>query len=201
MLSNVRTVARKFAQDTRYPGVCYDSQQQPVRERGMKSERAAHRATKRHYHLHCSCGATIVARDKKATCTDCGKTVVFFRGGRHSLRTLGDSPWETNLWPPVGITNEGQTGRGEASDLNRTFKRVGFLILLLVTLAIFVFFVPQGTFQEWRATAANPKPRDCDWSSLPIGDKHCHYEGRVGRFNDNQGGEHIVVNWYRMNDP
>lgn len=35
---------------------------------------------------------------------------------------------------------------------------------------------------------------------MPLGDKHCHYEGRVSRFNDNHGGEHTVVNWYRVND-
>ena len=87
----------------------------------------------------------------------------------------------------------------DASESNKRFKRVGSLILLVAAFAMLLFLIPEGMFQQWRAGAENPRPRDCDWTSIPVGDKHCHYESRVNHVSDNQG-EHTVVNWYRVND-
>ena len=152
---------------------------------------------KRHYHLHCSCGATIVVGEKKATCTDCGKRVAFRRGWMHALSTLGRTPADARLRPPA-YSSLAHTDN-DASESNKRFKRVGSLILLVAAFAMLLFLIPEGMFQQWRAGAENPRPRDCDWTSIPVGDKHCHYESRVNHVSDNQG-EHTVVNWYRVND-
>jgi hypothetical protein len=157
----------------------------------MKEEITTEHVAKQH-HLHCACGAIIVTGEK-TTCTECGK-----RGWSHGKGTRGRSPAEANLWPPACIS-PARMGR-EASDFNKQFKRLGFLVLLVGALSIILFVVPRGTVQQWLATADNPRPRDCDWTSIPVGDKHCHYESRVSHFDDNQGAEHIIIDWHRVND-
>jgi hypothetical protein len=49
------------------------------------------------------------------------------------------------------------------------------------------------------ARANTPEPRDCDWISSPVGDKHCHYESSFNHVHDRQG-EHIIVVWHRVED-
>jgi hypothetical protein len=152
---------------------------------------------KRHYHLHCSCGATVVAREKTATCTDCGKRVVFRRGWMHTVSTLGRTPVDARLWPPTYL---GPAHTDHDAESNKRFKRVGSLILLVAAFAMLLFLIPEGMFQQWRAGAENPRPRDCDWTSIPVGDKHCHYESRVSRVQDSLGTENVTVDWFRVND-
>ena len=166
----------------------------------MTAKGTVERVAKRRYHLHCSCGATVVTGERTATCPDCGQIVMFRRDLRRRKHTLGDTPTETFLWAPVGIRGTSQTKPDAPMDCNRRFKRAGFLMLLLAGFLFFLFVWPERTVQEWQATTKNPRPRDCDWASMPIGDKHCHYESRVSRFSDQQGGEQVIVNWYRMND-
>jgi hypothetical protein len=141
----------------------------------------------------------MVTDEKTATCAECGGRMVFGRSVR-KRRTPGQLSSQSNLWPAARMANAGPMGCSEAPDFKDRVKRVGFLILLIAAFSILFFLVPSGTFQEWRATADNPKPRDCDWTSMPPGDKHCHYVSRINRFNDKQGVEHVVAGWYRVND-
>jgi hypothetical protein len=108
-------------------------------------------------------------------------------------RSLGRGP--STPWPPATFASDDR-----ASDINRRFKRFGFLILLLAAFAVFLFVLPEGTLQQWRASADNPEPTDCNWTKSPIGNKHCHYESRVTRFKDTQGVEHTVIGWHRVNE-
>ena len=167
----------------------------------MTSESTVKHVAKRRYHLHCSCGATIVTGKKTANCPDCGKTVVFRRGWSKRQGPLGGSASETDLWPAADITNapRGIRHQGEARDDSKRFTILGFFILLLAGAFLFLYFAPEGTLQGWRANANNPKPTDCNWISMPVGDKHCHYESKITTFNGKQDGERIVV-WYRVND-
>jgi hypothetical protein len=145
------------------------------------------------YHLHCSCGATIVTREKTATCANCGKTIVLQRVRVRRIRSLDPGP--STPWPPAAFA-----GDDRAPDINRRFKRFGFLILLLAAFAVFLLVLPDRTIQQWRASADTPEPTDCDWTSLPVGNKHCHYESRITRFKDTQGVEHTAVGWHRVNE-
>ncbi len=167
----------------------------------MTSETTVKHSAKRRYHLHCSCGATVVTDVKTAGCPDCGQTVVFRRGWSQWQATLGDSLPGTGHSPRADIGK----GRGrishheEAYGDGRRFTVFGFLMLLLAVALIFLLLAPEGTIQAWRAMAHNPRPADCDWISMPVGDKHCHYESKVTTVNGRPDGER-VVEWYRVND-
>jgi hypothetical protein len=43
------------------------------------------------------------------------------------------------------------------------------------------------------------KPHDCEWSKAPLGDKNCHFEASINRFQD-KDGPYLVVSWNRVND-
>ena len=81
-----------------------------------------------------------------------------------------------------------------APDYNKQFRLIGRWILLFVAIIIIIPALSES-FQERLAFPNRPKPTDCDWTTAPIGDKHCHYESSV-RHIDGQ----IAVNWYRVND-
>jgi len=97
----------------------------------MTAKGTVERVAKRRYHLHCSCGATVVTGERTATCPDCGQIVMFRRDLRRRKHTLGDTPTETFLWAPVGIRGTSQTKPDAPMDCNRRFKRAGFLMLYL----------------------------------------------------------------------
>ena len=44
------------------------------------------------------------------------------------------------------------------------------------------------------------EPRDCDWTSPPLGNKHCHYESSVNHVTDRHKVDHITVERHRVND-
>jgi len=156
---------------------------------------------KRRYHLHCSCGATVVTGRKIADCPDCGKKVVFRRGWSKREESAAGAPSETNLWPAVQAGNAAPRLRRqeETHDSSKRFRSFGFLMLLLAVALIFLLLVPEGTLRDWRALANNPKPTDCDWITMPVGDKHCHYESKITTLRGGSDGERVVV-WYRVND-
>jgi hypothetical protein len=88
----------------------------------------------------------------------------------------------------------------EVPDPERRFKRFGLLTLVLAPLfLVLVFSTPRETYQRLVVRANTPEPRDCDWISSPIGDKHCHYESSFTHVHDEQG-EHIIAIWHRVGD-
>ena len=84
-------------------------------------------------------------------------------------------------------------------DSNRRFRWFGRLILLLAAFVALGYSVPGEKYREWAALADHPEPRDCNWNTAPLGDKHCHYESSFSHFDD-QKGEHTIVVWRRVND-
>jgi len=96
-------------------------------------------------------------------------------------------------------TTQATRHRHEVPNYEKRVFRVGLLVLLLAAFVVLVFSVPGETFQEWAALASTPKPRDCDWTSRPLGDKHCHYEHGFQHVIDRQG-EHLAVEWQRVDD-
>jgi hypothetical protein len=87
----------------------------------------------------------------------------------------------------------------QAPDYEKRVLRTGLLTLLLGAVLLLLFSVPRERFQEWSAAAATPKPADCDWTSPPLGDKHCHYDASYTHVNDRQG-DHVTVQWHRVYD-
>lgn len=80
-------------------------------------------------------------------------------------------------------------------DYNRRFRWFGRLLLLLAAFYALGYSVPGHTYREQIAFLTTPKPRFCDWVTLPIGDKHCHYDPIFRRVNEN-----IIVEWQLVND-
>jgi hypothetical protein len=99
----------------------------------------------------------------------------------------------------MGSAATGTRGRYAAPDLNKQFLLIGRLILLFAALLIFLPFTRSDSFQERMAVFNTPTPPGCDWSSYPVGDKHCHYEHTVRHVNTGQG-QQFIVEWRRVND-
>ena len=81
-------------------------------------------------------------------------------------------------------------------------KRYLTLGLLFLLLAAFIALIPVSRtdmFRERVAVLSTPAPRDCNWSALPLGDKHCHYVAVLHRVEDN-GLERVLVTWNRVDD-
>ena len=74
--------------------------------------------------------------------------------------------------------------------------RLGSAILLITALIALGYSVPEEKYREWAALAETPKPSGCNWTSLPLGEKHCHYEPIFHHVNE--PGEHITVTWRRV---
>ncbi len=176
----------------------------------------------RQFLFHCSCGATIEMRQKKETCPDCGETVEVIRcvatakGKKYALR-VRKSRKRWNIEPPVrpmGVvlaavhpvgapdkqklrsrTDTTQPGRNETPNIEKGFRRLGWLMLLLGALLL----VPLTVGPEQLAILMSQKPSDCDWLTLPLGEKHCHYEGIAVHIR-NPNGDHIRVEWQRVRD-
>ena len=88
----------------------------------------------------------------------------------------------------------------EVPNPEKRFQRFGVLVLVLAPLfLVLVFSTPRETYQRLVASANTHEPRDCDWISSPIGDKHCHYESSFSLVRDQQG-EHMIANWHRVGD-
>ena len=85
-----------------------------------------------------------------------------------------------------------------ASDHNKQYRWFGRAVLLFVVFSALAYSVPKEKYQEWAALADSPKPTDCDWGTLPLGDKSCHYEPVFP--NVNEPGQHIRVEWRRVHD-
>jgi hypothetical protein len=188
----------------------------------VTSEAGVEHVVERPFLFHCSCGAAIEMRQKKETCQDCGETVEVIRcvstakGKKYALRVRKRrNRW--NIEPPVspiGVvlatvhpleapdkhklssTNTTQPMRHqETPNLERRFRWLGLLMILFGALLL----VPLSLSPEQLAIVMSQKPRDCDWITLPIGDKHCHYEGSAVHDNP-PNGDHISVNWRRESD-
>ena len=172
--------------------------------------------------FHCSCGATIEVRQKKETCADCGETVEVIRsvttakGKKYALKVRKPrKSW--NIEPPVwpvdvvlaavhhvgspdkqklrSSTGTTQRSRKETPNIEKGFRRLGLLMLLLGALLL----VPLTVGPERLAILVSQKPSDCDWLTLPLGEKHCHYEG-VAVHIRNPNNDHIRVEWQRVSD-
>jgi multisubunit Na+/H+ antiporter MnhG subunit len=87
----------------------------------------------------------------------------------------------------------------EVPDYEKRSMGLGSAILLLAAVSIIAYSVPGETYQKWAAVVATPEPRDCDWTSSPFGDKHCHYEPVFRNIID-QNSKHITVTWHRVDD-
>ncbi len=172
--------------------------------------------------FHCSCGATIEVRQKKETCPDCGETVEVIRsvatakGKKYALRVRKRRKrWniEPPVWPmdvvlaavnPLGApdkqklrsrTDTTQPSPDQTPNIEKGFRRLGWLMLLLGALLL----VPLTVGPEQLAIVLSQKPSDCDWLTLPLGEKHCHYEGSAVHIR-NPNGDHIRVEWQRVRD-
>jgi hypothetical protein len=85
---------------------------------------------------------------------------------------------------------------------------VGGLIFLLFELGLLAFFwywlYPASWYASWYDTDADhvivrPKPRDCDFSKAPLGDKECHYEKHVEIQRDPKTGKvNVYVYWEKV---
>jgi hypothetical protein len=176
----------------------------------------------RQFLFHCSCGAAIEMRQKKETCRNCGETVEVIRcvgtakGQKYALRfrkRRKRSNLEPPGWPmgvvlaavhPLGApdkqklrssTDTTQPSRKETPDIEKGFRWLGLLMILLGALLL----VPLTVGPEQLAIVMSQKPSDCDWLTLPLGDKDCHYEGSAVH-DRNPNGDHISVKWQRVND-
>ena len=174
------------------------------------------------FFFHCSCGATIEVRQKKETCPDCGETVEVIRsvtttkGKKYALKVRKPrKSWkiEPPVWPmdvvlaavhPVGApdkqklrssTGTTQPSRKETLNIEKGFRRLGLLMLLLGAFLL----VPLTVGPERLAILMSQKPSDCDWLTLPLGEKHCHYESIAVHIR-NPNGDHIRVEWQRVSD-
>ena len=187
----------------------------------MTSEAGVEHVFERPFLFHCSCGAAIEMRQEKETCPDCGETVEVLRcvstarGKKYSLRVRRRrNRWniEPHVWPmgvvlaaahpeapgehKLSSTNTTQpTQHHETPNFERRFRWLGLLIILFGALLL----VPFTLSPEQLAIVMSQKPTDCDWITLPIGDKHCHYEGSAVHDN-HPSGDHISVNWRRESD-
>jgi hypothetical protein len=104
------------------------------------------------------------------------------------------------LWVRGGAFTPHPTRHGqEVRDREKRVLRLGLLTLVLGPVLVFALSVPREKYQEWSAAAATPKPGDCDWTTPPLGDKHCHYEGSFSHVKD-RNGEHVIVEWHRVDD-
>ncbi|HET6181477.1 MAG TPA: hypothetical protein VFE61_31455 [Candidatus Sulfotelmatobacter sp.] len=174
------------------------------------------------FHFRCSCGADIETTDKKEICPACGKSIEVLgciekrQGKKYVLRiTKRRNDWNTAapLWPlGRGSTTTRATQHQHETPLyerlpgsvdtawpkvepETRFRRLGFLILLIGA----VFIVLASIFgSEDFAVLTTPKPSDCDWSTRPLGNKHCHYKSIVMRAGDDQ--TQIKVTWERVID-
>jgi hypothetical protein len=79
----------------------------------------------------------------------------------------------------------------------RLSLRLGSVILLIAALMVLGYSVPAEKYGEWAALAESPKPSACDWTTLPLGEKHCHYEPIFQHVHGS--GDHITVTWQRVN--
>jgi predicted RNA-binding Zn-ribbon protein involved in translation (DUF1610 family) len=173
-------------------------------------EQVVEQSVERHFLFHCSCGAAIETSAKREVCPACGETVEVVRcvprpnGNKYTLRISKHRTGvnaKPPLWPavlrPTTRTHSAQH-QHEVPDREQRFVHLGLLFLLLAAFSIVAFFVPV-TYQEGIALLNTPKPRDCDWFSTPLGDKHCHYESNF-RYLRDEKGERVVVMWQRVND-
>ena len=159
--------------------------------------------------FHCCCGATIETSEKREICPDCGETVEVVRcvptphGKKYTLRISKHRKGrntEPLLWavaPQPGPATRARRHSRKLPDREKRFLRLGLLILLFAMFSILRFSVPGETYEEWIALANTHRPRDCDWT--PLRDTPCHYESIFRRVND-QKGEHLVVEWHRVDD-
>jgi hypothetical protein len=85
-----------------------------------------------------------------------------------------------------------------ASDHSTQYRWLGRAVLLFAVFSALAYSVPKEKYQEWAALADNPKPTDCDWGTLPLGDKNCHYEPVFQSVNE--PGQHVRVEWQRVGD-
>lgn len=188
----------------------------------MTSEAGVEHVFERPFLFRCSCGAAIEMRQEKETCPDCGETVEVIRcvttakGKKYALRVRKRRKrWniEPPMWPmgvvlaavhpleapdkhKLSSTNTAQpTQHHETPNFERRFRWLGLLTILFGALLL----VPFTLSPEQLAIVMSQKPTDCDWITLPIGDKHCHYEGSAVHHN-NPSGDHVSVNWRREND-
>jgi hypothetical protein len=116
------------------------------------------------------------------------------------LAALGAAVAGIQLWARGGTYAPHPTRHGQkVADREKRVLRLGLLTLVLGPVLVFALSVPRERYQEWSAAAATPKPGDCDWTTPPLGDKHCHYEGSFTHINDHQG-ERVIIEWHRMYD-
>jgi len=98
-----------------------------------------------------------------------------------------------------GIDTASRTWQHKAEpDFDKQFRWFGRLVLLFAVFSALAYSVPGEKYQEWAALAENPKPTDCDWSTLPMGEKACHYEPIFHHVNES--GRRMTVEWRRVNE-
>ncbi len=126
--------------------------------------------------FHCSCGATIETMETKETCPACGRNLEVIgcretlKGKKYTLRITKRNP-QPLQWP----ISRGAGSTSPTPDYNKRYTRVGLLTFLLIGLTL----IASNISPEQVAILRTPAPRDCDWISLPLGNKHCHYERTV----------------------
>ena len=118
----------------------------------------------------------------------------------HSTWPHYEAPEHSRLFRSMSATQPVPRHR-EVPDYSGRFVRLGLLILLspvwIPALLLFVSLVfgPPTAEQDRSDTSVTemPKPTDCGLFS------GCHYEKRVIHLTDKQG-EHIIVDWQRVDD-
>lgn len=172
--------------------------------------------------FHCPCGTTIETSKEKETCTACGRTVEVRRrlatshGTKYTLRVSNHRQrWDNEPRQWDGSSTPNATAI-RARRRQRDLPEYGPPVSkpwLIVTLAVLLLLICCGlyflTYQDWIAfnSGMSPnqiivanEPRDCDWTSPPLGSKHCHYESSVNHVRDRNNGKHITVEWRRVNE-
>jgi hypothetical protein len=186
----------------------------------MTSDIGVERVVEPQFLFHCSCGATIETSKKKETCRNCGKTIEVRRclatpdGKKYTLRVSRHRqrrnpeplPWHGPL-SAEAATN--QALRHRRLPEYKPFTWSPWLLAPLAVLLLIAYIPNFVTYQNWIAfnTGLSPdqitvesEPRDCDWTSTPLGNKHCHYESSLSHLNDQRKVEHIIVEWHRVSD-
>jgi hypothetical protein len=157
--------------------------------------------------FRCSCGASIKTTEKKETCPKCGRDLEVIgcretpKGKKYTLRitkrrnagTTESFHWPLNRSAPLANpmrqfgTDPNYTSQLRnysamppkqhrvTPDYNKRYTRAGLLTFLLIGLVV----IASNISPERLAILRTPEPRDCDWITLPLGDKHCHYERTV----------------------
>jgi len=159
--------------------------------------------------FHCSCGEVIQTSAKKEICPACGETIEVVRcvatpqGNKYTLRISKHRKSvnaEPLLWPLAlrpTVAKQG-TQQYKVPDVEKKSFYLGLFFMMIAAFSIIGFFEPES-YQEAIAFLDPHKPHDCDWLSMPFGDKHCHYDSST-RYVHDKKGEHVVVMWRRMSD-